>query len=195
MALLLLLLLLCCRLNCSVPCVMTSDVEQYGQRADVLVFHAAELDWERFWQTKKPQHQLWALHSMESEQSFSVQQADSPTMNRIDIQATYKMSPIRPGIRHVPVPYINRGEYSAFTLKRPQMYQKTGFGLWMHDNCEAASSRQVLISRLQKLLPIDSPGQCLHNVDIPAAATAPTELMASYKFYFVFENVFGDADW
>lgn len=174
---------------------MTSDTENYGDRADVLAFHAPDLDWDKFWQTKKPTHQLWAMHSMESEQAYTVQQADSPAMNRIDIQATYKLSPVRPGIRHVPVPYLNRDEFSGFTMKRSQMSQKTGFGLWMHDNCDAVSSRQALIEGLMKLLPIDSPGKCLHNTKIPAANTAPIELMASYKFYFVFENAFGDPDW
>ncbi|WIA11688.1 hypothetical protein OEZ85_011785 [Tetradesmus obliquus] len=91
-------------LQCAVPCIMTSDTAKYDQRADVLVYHAPELDWDSFWAAPKPQHQLWALHSMER--------------------------------------------------------------------------------------------ACLNNMDAGGLNTAaPTELMARYKFYLVFENVFGDPDW
>lgn len=47
-----------------------------------------------------------------------------------------------------------------------------------------------------ELMPIDSPGKCLNNMDAKGLeSTAPLNLMAQYKFYFVFENVFGDPDW
>jgi hypothetical protein len=175
---------------------MTSDVTTYGQRADLLVYHAPELDWDRFWAAPKPQHQLWALHSMESEEAYTVQQAAAPTWQRLDMQANYKLSAVRPDLIHVPVPYLNSAQYGGFRNKRPAMYNKTGLALWMHNNCDAVSYRQLLVQQLMERMPVDSPGACLHNTDAGGLNTAaPTELMAHYKFYLVFENVFGDADW
>ncbi|KAF6256752.1 hypothetical protein COO60DRAFT_85796 [Scenedesmus sp. NREL 46B-D3] len=175
---------------------MTSDVAKHGPRADVLVYHAPELDWDRFWAAPKPQHQLWALHSMESEEAYTVQQAAAPTWQRLDIQANYKLSAVLPGLIHVPVPYLNSGQYRGFTKRRPVMYTKTGLVLWMHNNCDAVSYRQQLVQQLMQLLPVDSPGACLRNMDASGLnSAAPTELMARYKFYLVFENVFGDPDW
>jgi len=47
-----------------------------------------------------------------------------------------------------------------------------------------------------QLMPVDSPGRCLNNMDAAGVnRDAPVELMAQYKFYLVFENVFGDPDW
>jgi hypothetical protein len=175
---------------------MTSDVAKYNQRADVLVYHAPELDWDNFWVAGKPQHQLWALHSMESEEAYTVQQAAAPTWRRIDIQANYKLSAVRPDLIHIAVPYLNSAEYGGFKTKRPAMYNKTGLVLWMHNNCDAVSYRQQLVQQLMQLMPVDSPGACLRNKDAGRMNTAaPTELMARYKFYLVFENVFGDPDW
>eukprot|EP00775_Hariotina_reticulata_P009681 gene9681-9839_t len=133
---------------------------------------------------------------MESEESYTVQQAESPLMQRIDIQATYKMSAVLPHLYHIPVTYMNKGEYNAFASRRLQMYNKTGLALWMHNNCQALSSRESLVAQLMQLMPIDSPGRCLNNMDAAGVnRDAPVELMAHYKFYIVFENVFGDPDW
>lgn len=79
---------------------------------------------------------------MESEEGYTVQQAESPLMQRIDIQATYKMSAVLPHLYHIPVTYMNKGQYNAFAKRRPQLYNKTGLALWMHNNCQALSSRR-----------------------------------------------------
>ncbi|KAF8070985.1 FUT11 [Scenedesmus sp. PABB004] len=196
-------------LDCAVPCVLTSDVAALGARADVLVFHAPGISraaWDALRATPKPAGQLWALHSMESEESNSVQAAGSPLLRRVDLQATYKLRwvgpppPAAPGgvLDHVPVPYLNSGQYAGFAARRPDMYAKAGLALWMHNNCDALSSREALVAGLMAAgLPVDAPGACLHNVDAPGGLNSsdPTALMAQYKFYLVFENVFDDPDW
>ena len=77
------------------------------------------------------------------------------------------------------------------------MYNKTRLALWMHDNCQALSYREVLVKRLMQHMPIDAPGECLHNYDPPGAVQRrdPLSLLASYKFYIAFENAFGEEDW
>jgi hypothetical protein len=133
---------------------------------------------------------------MESQEAYTIQQAAAPTWQRLDIQANYKLSAVRPDLIHVPVPYLNSAQYGGFTNNRLAMYNKTGLALWMHDNCDAVSYRQVLVQQLMQLMPVYSPGACLRNMDAGGLNTAaPTELMAQYKFYLVFENVFGDSDW
>lgn len=77
------------------------------------------------------------------------------------------------------------------------MLNKTRLALFMHNNCGANSKRQDIVKILQKHLPVDCPGSCLHNYDPPASAqnSDPVGLVSNYKFYLSFENAFEDWDW
>jgi hypothetical protein len=97
----------------------------------------------------------------------------------------------------VPSPYFNNEAYSNWTLQRPEMHNKTRFALWMHNNCASRSQREVLVQQLMRYIPVDSPGTCLHNHAPPGAPHKkdPLKLLASYKFYIMFENALGENDW
>jgi len=81
--------------------------------------------------------------------------------------------------------YWSNFEYGSFAHRRPEMYNKQGLITFMHNNCNANSRRERLVQNLMSIVPIDSPGRCLHNIDMPNQQNNkdPTTVVAGYKFY------------
>lgn len=109
------------------------------------------------------------------------QESDYPITTQYVVSASYLLKPLK---------------YTVEVKNKVKAEEKLASIVYIQSGCNPPSDRDAYIQELQKHVPIDCYGKCLHNKDLPNEYVNPLnmfnkgflEILEKYKFIISFEN-------
>eukprot|EP01103_Thecamoeba_quadrilineata_P010767 TRINITY_DN2414_c0_g1_i2.p1 TRINITY_DN2414_c0_g1~~TRINITY_DN2414_c0_g1_i2.p1 ORF type:complete len:309 (+),score=11.61 TRINITY_DN2414_c0_g1_i2:155-1081(+) len=165
--------------RCPKNCQFTEDKNLTSEAAGV-IFHTPTGIGSIHSFRKRPGQFTISLN-MESDCAFPMLSDEAQTA---DLEMTYRYS------SHIWASYI---DYDLVRRLHWPPKNKTKFACAFISNCHAHNNRLKYLSELMTLIPIDSYGKCLNNVERnvvhnPHNYTEKRIVTSQYKFYIAFEN-------
>ena len=163
--------------ECDIPCEFSEEPENPDAEFYVAINDGTVQDFVR----RKSEHPIKIIASQEGQHYYNSLRIEYLKQH---FQATSLMN------RHSDIPFVWMPDMDMAKATKVPKHPKSK-AIFVALNCGPTNTRNTYVQKIDKVIGVDAPGDCLRNMEWPLFEGRPftkVELLRHYKIYLAFEN-------